>query len=147
MRQKSIQTRWGLVCSLLAAVALQAEPPQQPLMGPPAEFDLSWHTIDGGGVMRSTGGAFELSGTIGQFDAGRLSGGAFELTGGFWFEVVPSDCNEDGVVNVADHGGFENCFSGPSGSLLAGCACFDFDSDGKITLADFATLQDMFNAH
>ena len=27
--------------------------------GAPPEFDLSWHTIDGGGVMRSTGGDFE----------------------------------------------------------------------------------------
>ena len=119
---------------------------QQPVFGPPAEFDLSWHSIDGGGVMRSTGGDFELSGTIGQFDAGRMNGGNFELTGGFWFEVIPSDCNEDGVVNVVDHGSFEDCYTGPAGSASSGCACFDFDGDNKITLEDFATLQDLFNA-
>jgi len=110
------------------------------------EFDLSWNTIDGGGVMRSTGGDFELSGTIGQPDAGRMAGGNFELTGGFWFEVLPSDCNEDGVVSLLDYDTFETCITGPGGGPLpAGCNCFDFDQDGVVTLADFATMQEMFN--
>jgi hypothetical protein len=46
-------------------------------------FDLSWSTIDAGGGT-SSGGEFEVSGTIGQPDVGMASGGAFELTGGFW---------------------------------------------------------------
>jgi hypothetical protein len=52
----------------------------------PADFDLSWYTIDGGGEMWCTGGDFELSGTTGQPDASTtvLTGGDFELTGGFW---------------------------------------------------------------
>ena len=49
-----------------------------------AGFEITWYSIDGGGGMRSTGGDFELSGTIGQPDAGRMSGGDFTLTGGFW---------------------------------------------------------------
>ena len=111
-----------------------------------AEFDLTWHTIDGGGVMRSTGGDFELSGTIGQHDAGRMAGGDFELTGGFWFEVLPSDCDEDGVVGLLDYDSFETCITGPGGGPLpAGCNCFDFDQDGVVTLADFATMQELFN--
>ena len=133
----------SLIAAVLAVVVLA----QEPVMGPPAEFDLSWHSIDGGGVMRSTGGDFELSGTIGQPDAGRMSGGTFEVTGGFWFEVAPSDCNEDGVVNTVDHGSFEDCLGGPAGSLISGCACFDVDGDSKITLEDFATLQEMFNGN
>ncbi len=36
-------------------------------------FDLSWHTIDGGGEMFTSGGNFELSGTIGQPDAGGIT--------------------------------------------------------------------------
>jgi len=109
-------------------------------------YDLTWHTIDGGGVMRSTGGDFELSGTIGQPDAGTMSGGNFTLTGGFWFEVVPSDCNEDGVVNLFDYDTFQACLTGPGGGPPpAGCDCYDFDGDGKITLLDFATVQAMFN--
>ncbi|MHC4696916.1 MAG: hypothetical protein ACYTFA_09250 [Planctomycetota bacterium] len=47
------------------------------------DYAIDWYTIDGGGAMRSTGGDFELSGTIGQPDAGVLTGGEFELSGGF----------------------------------------------------------------
>ena len=47
-------------------------------------FELDWSTIDGGGVMWSTGGDYKLSGTIGQPDAGSSSGGAYVLHGGFW---------------------------------------------------------------
>lgn len=52
-------------------------------------FDLSWHTVDGGGGMNSAGSDFKLSGTIGQPDAGVLTGGDFELTGGFWVDHRP----------------------------------------------------------
>ena len=46
-------------------------------------FDLTWSTIDGGGGF-SSGAQFQLSGTIGQADAGALTGGNFKLEGGFW---------------------------------------------------------------
>ena len=46
------------------------------------EFSLPWYTIDGGATS-SQAGSFELSGTIGQPDAGALSGGEFSLAGGF----------------------------------------------------------------
>ena len=48
-------------------------------------FDLTWSTVDGGGLMNSTGGTFSLSGTIGQPDAQVppvMTGGSFEVTGG-----------------------------------------------------------------
>ena len=55
------------------AVATNAQP-----------FAIDWFTIDGGGGV-SSGGAFTLSGTIGQWDAGpTMLGGNFALTGGFW---------------------------------------------------------------
>ena len=74
------------------------------------------------------------------------AGGDFTLTGGFWFEVVASDCNEDGVVNLFDYDTFQTCLTGPGGGPLpAGCNCYDFDEDGVVTLLDFATMQDMFN--
>jgi hypothetical protein len=47
------------------------------------DFDLSWHTVDGGGG-ESSGGDFSLRGSAGQADAGVLMGGDFELAGGFW---------------------------------------------------------------
>jgi hypothetical protein len=46
-------------------------------------YKIDWYTIDGGGGS-SSGGAYALSGTIGQFDAGTLAGGSFTLVGGFW---------------------------------------------------------------
>ena len=47
------------------------------------DYDLSWSTINGGGT--SNGGEFNLTGVIGQADAGLLSGGEFTLSGGFLF--------------------------------------------------------------
>jgi hypothetical protein len=47
------------------------------------EYELSWYTIDGGGG-RSSGGPYELVGTIGQPDAAWSKGGDYELLGGFW---------------------------------------------------------------
>ena len=47
-------------------------------------YSIDWFTIDGGGGT-STGGVYQVSGTIGQPDAGpAMSGGNFSLTGGFW---------------------------------------------------------------
>jgi hypothetical protein len=114
------------------------------LTSPAAEYELSRYTIDGGGVMFSTGGNFELSGTIGQPDAGVMSGGGFELTGGFWFSLASGDCNEDGGVNLVDYGNFEPCLSGPDGGVVAGCACFDFDQDNDADLLDAARFQRAF---
>ena len=112
-------------------------------------FDLTWNTIDGGGVMRSTGGAFELSGTIGQPDAGRMAGGSFELNGGFWFEVAPGDCTEDGGTNLIDYFEFTGCFSGPIvdgiGPVCLGC--FDFDGDDDVDMLDFAEFQNSTNGN
>jgi hypothetical protein len=47
-------------------------------------YDADWSTIDGGGGT-STGGAYSVTGTLGQPDAGpAMAGGTFTLTGGFW---------------------------------------------------------------
>jgi autotransporter-associated beta strand protein len=52
-------------------------------------FSIDWHTIDSGGGT-SAGGAFSLTGTIGQPDGeGRLTGGNFSLISGFW--SLPAD--------------------------------------------------------
>ena len=88
-----------VVCAGAAALA--------PVGG--GDFDLSWHTIDGGGGT-STAGSFELTGTIGQPDAGAvMTGGKFTLIGGFWAgvgsapgEPCPWDLDSDGIVGVGD---------------------------------------------
>jgi len=114
-------------------------------LGP--DYDLSWYTIDGGGVMfsESTDGQYELSGTIGQPDAGTLAAGDFELTGGFWFALAPGDCNSDGGVTLFDYGDFESCLSGPGAGVASGCECFDVNHDGTIDLQDFRDFQIAFN--
>jgi hypothetical protein len=112
---------------------------------PGEEFDLSWHSIDGGGVIHSTGGDFELSGTIGQPDAGTMTGGTFELTGGFWFETPPGDCNEDGGTSLVDHESFVDCISGPLSTAAGACRCFDVDGSGSVDLIDFSKIQTVFS--
>jgi hypothetical protein len=72
-----------------------------------AQPTIDWYTIDGGGGT-STGGTFELSGTIGQPDAGVMTGGTFELSGGYWTAVAPPvltcdyDYNQDENVDLTD---------------------------------------------
>ena len=46
-------------------------------------YDLSWHTIDGGGGI-SSDGTYTVMGTIGQADAAWSAGSRYELLGGFW---------------------------------------------------------------
>ncbi len=110
-------------------------------LAPPATaqvFDLSWYTIDGGGEMFTAGGNFELSGTNGQPDAGRMRGGDFELLGGFWpgpggGDCDPCDANCDGVVDAFDVEPFiAVLFGGPQCAPCTG----DANGDGVIDAFD-----------
>jgi hypothetical protein len=55
-----------------------------PVLAETNDYDLSWWTVDSGGVTGSTSGSYTLSGTAGQPDAGSLSSGDYDLAGGFW---------------------------------------------------------------
>jgi hypothetical protein len=47
-------------------------------------YSIDWYKIAGGGGT-STGETYQVTGTIGQPDAGvAMSGGSYSLTGGFW---------------------------------------------------------------
>ena len=47
-------------------------------------YSLDWYKISGGGGV-STGATYQVTGTIGQPDAGSaMSGGQYSVTGGFW---------------------------------------------------------------
>jgi hypothetical protein len=47
-------------------------------------YKIDWYKIAGGGGT-STGGTYQIIGTIGQPDAGgAMSGGQYSVTGGFW---------------------------------------------------------------
>jgi hypothetical protein len=103
------------------------------------DYAIDWHTVDGGGEMWSTGGDYELGGTIGQPDAGAMSGtgpgGTYALTGGFW--ALPpcwclSDMNNDGLRNGEDIQAFVDCMTGAGFN----CACADLDTNGILNMAD-----------
>lgn len=76
------------------------------------DFNLSWWTIDGGGITFAEGGTMAdnsyvtLGATIGQADASNpLVGGDFLLTGGFWMRpcfVSNGDVDGNGCVDDAD---------------------------------------------
>ncbi|MBW7906308.1 MAG: hypothetical protein LC135_04495 [Phycisphaerae bacterium] len=106
------------------------------------DFDMSWFTVDGGGGT-STGGVFQLSGTIGQPDAGVMSGGSFELVGGFWSipqsapTPCPGDLTGDGNVDQSDLGVLLadfGCNSGP------GNCPGDINGDGLTNQSDLGIL-------
>lgn len=111
-------------------------------------FDLSWHTIDGGGGMFSTGGAFSLGGTIGQPDAGVvMTGGNFTLTGGFWAGALAAPCvltgdlNNDGAVSLSDLTVLLSNFGVASGATPDQG---DLNGDGAVSLADLTLLLSNF---
>ena len=51
-------------------------------------YDLTWNTVDNGGVTFSNNEGYTLGGTAGQPDAAVWSGeGGYTLSGGFWSAV------------------------------------------------------------
>lgn len=117
-----------------------------------ADVTSDWWTVDSGVTLWSTGGTFELSGTIGQADAGPIvpSGGNISVTGGFWPVAAPSgpdlpgDCDGDGDVDADDFEAFAGCMAGPGVPPATGCDCSDLTGDGDADLADFAALQQAY---
>jgi hypothetical protein len=68
-------------------------------------YSIDWYKIAGGGGT-STGGTYQVSGTIGQHDAGGpMTGGNYSLTGGFW-----------SLISVVQTAGLPNLIIVPNGS-------------------------------
>ena len=79
----------ALITLLLLAGIVQAQTgnqAEQPASNTAAGYDLSWWTVDSGGLVEAgSPGLYSLSGSIGQPDAGLvLTGGGYTLAGGFW---------------------------------------------------------------
>jgi hypothetical protein len=52
------------------------------------QYSINWFKVAGGGGT-SAGGTYQVSGTIGQHDAGGpMTGGNYSLTGGFWSVIT-----------------------------------------------------------
>jgi hypothetical protein len=57
---------------------------QLPVISFAQSYTIDWYKVAGGGGT-STGATYQVSGTIGQHDAGGpMTGGNYALTGGFW---------------------------------------------------------------
>jgi hypothetical protein len=68
-------------------------------------YTIDWYKIAGGGGT-STGGTYQVSGTIGQPDAsGAMNGGNYSVTGGFW-----------SLINVVQMPGVPNLLVVPNGA-------------------------------
>ncbi len=107
------------------------------------DYSIDWWTIDGGGEMGSVGGTYELSGTIGQPDAGAvMTGSGYELVGGFWpggaeDEFCFGDLDGDGVIGLSDLAQLLSNYGTTSGAVYEDG---DLDADGDVDLADLAAL-------
>jgi hypothetical protein len=132
------RTLWlSATLTLLAAVAASGQ-----------TYDLSWYTVDGGGEMFTTGGNFELSGTIGQPDASTtvMTGGGYELAGGFWAgageeEFCYGDLDGDNDIDLADLAQLLSNYGTTSGAVYEDG---DLDLDGDVDLADLAGLLSVY---
>jgi hypothetical protein len=72
-----MKTGFKIVLLSLALTALVSRSQAQ-------TYSIDWYKIAGGGGT-STGGTYQVTGTIGQPDAsGAMSGGQYSVTGGFW---------------------------------------------------------------
>lgn len=111
-----------------------------------AQHEITWHSIDGGGAVFSSGGDWRLGGTIGQPDAGApMSGGGYSLSGGFWpgADATPcdlfSDIDQDGDTDLQDLAYLLSSFGHSSGDPNYNAAA-DLDQDGVVSLQDLAYL-------
>ena len=92
--------RTGTILSITLALSLTTAAHAQSGGG----YDLSWNSIAGGGETFSTGGGYEVGGTVGQADAGEttMTGGGYALTGGFWAAAQPA--TTAGVPTLSEWG-------------------------------------------
>jgi len=112
------------------------------------DYDLSWSTIDGGGVTFSSGGDYVLGGTAGQCDAGEMQGGDYSLKGGFWVPIcgivyVTGDFDKTCCVNWSDFGIFASHWLETPCSAPDWCGGADLNTDGTVNWGDFG----IFAAH
>jgi hypothetical protein len=93
--------------------------------------------------MWTTGGDFELSGTVGQPDANTtvMTGGDFELSGGFWAGAEAPFCfgdlDGDGDIDLSDLAQLLSNYGETSGMFYEDG---DLDGDGDVDLSDLAAL-------
>ena len=88
MAHRRQASRLGL--AVLVLMALAGWPLHNPLRaGTSSGYDLSWGTVDGGGVTaHEPASPYGLGSTAGQPEASTWTGGRYRLAGGFWGGVA-----------------------------------------------------------
>lgn len=66
--------------------------------------------------------------------------GAYEMA-----SATPGDGNRDDHVDSLDFDLFSDCYSGPIGTIAAGCSAFDFNGDQHVDATDFDTFSACYN--
>jgi len=76
----------------------------QPSTASGQQYSINWFKVAGGGGT-SAGGAYQVSGTIGQHDAGGpMTGGSYSLTGGFWSVITIVQTPGAPLLSIAPSG-------------------------------------------
>ncbi len=83
-----MKTRHGIAAALTLVLILSQA--QFGLAQTGGGYDLTWNSVDGGGVTFASGGGYELGATIGQPDAALATGGGYALSGGYWAGIPPN---------------------------------------------------------
>ncbi|MHC5028240.1 MAG: hypothetical protein ACYTGR_15920 [Planctomycetota bacterium] len=134
MNRRTMHAMLAMTLLLFGISAVRA----MPAAGGGGSFSIPWHTIDSGGGT-SSGGQFELSGTIAQPDATETAatGSNLELAGGFWAAgggaACDGDANGDGSVGVEDL--VEVILAWGTNTPSA-----DFNNDGVVNVEDLVTV-------
>jgi hypothetical protein len=75
-----------------------------PAIGFAQSYTIDWYKVSGGGGT-STGATYQVTGTIGQPEAGgAMSGGNYSLTGGFWSLIAVAQTPGAPTLYIAQSG-------------------------------------------
>lgn len=82
--------KFCILLSVTCALCLTLLAPSPGLAQTGGGYDLTWNSVDGGGVTFASGNGYELGATIGQADAQSMGGNGYALSGGFWAGIPPN---------------------------------------------------------
>ena len=99
-----------------------------------ADYTIDWYSINGGGGL-SRGGPYQITGTIGQSDAGYLDGGPYEMLGGYWTGGPLCIVNLEHFALFASH-----WLESPCGTDDNWCGGADLDKQGDVNVIDLEIL-------
>ena len=136
-----------LVFGFTSAWAAGAQPTDKPAANtsqpavstsPAVTLDLSWLSINGGGISYGSGGTRQIGYSVGQSVAGEGSGGTRKIGIGFWYSTAcasaKGDMNGIGGYTSADAVSMLNCVYLGTGNCDL---CFaDVNCSGNLTGAD-----------